>query len=137
MSLKYPLLRVKAKVNTNYPSYGLSIGDEVEGYINNWYTYRDYTMQIELSESINVEGCSGIIIANVSIDKDSIEFPEYQLKAIEELIRQKDLNEELGTIACEYCTAYIHKSSMVSYLENKIKKFEKEIKELKNDMYKL
>jgi len=63
-------LRVKAKA-TEDTEVSLE-GEYVEGYLNSWHLAECWTMQVEGSGGVDVEGCSGIFIMNVAVDINTL-----------------------------------------------------------------
>jgi len=62
----------KYKAKSLEDTESVSKGDIVEGYMNSFHLMGSYTMQVEQSTDVDVEGCSGIVVEMVLIDIDTL-----------------------------------------------------------------
>ena len=60
----------KVSAISNEKWLGAEKGQRIEGFLNSWHKHREYTIQTEYSQE--VEGCSGIMVVDVGVDKESI-----------------------------------------------------------------
>jgi hypothetical protein len=110
------MVRGKASNDIETPDHTIEVGETVEGYLNSYHLMGCYSIQVELTQDCgNTPGCSGIIVVNVPVDKNSIYYIEG-----EQIESKEPIRDELIAFASrndKYKLTNIRNTVVPAYLE--------------------